>query len=225
MQTIVGKDTFYFDMKFIYENGYSLTSDISRTGKALAHYELYKKIINLPGSIIECGVFKGASFLRFATYRELLESPVSRKIIGFDTFGKFPETNYEPDKKPLQAFIGSAGDESISCCELDKVMKVKGIGNYELVKGDICTTVPEYVNANPQLKIALLHIDTDIYEPVCTILDEMYDRVCRGGVIAFDDYGVFPGETKAVDQFFVDKNVKLHKFPFSHIPAFIIKNN
>jgi hypothetical protein len=45
----------------------------------------------LPGNIIECGVFKGASLIRFATFRYILEAPFSRKIIEFDTFGKFPE--------------------------------------------------------------------------------------------------------------------------------------
>ncbi|WP_300912358.1 hypothetical protein [Helicobacter rodentium] len=44
-----------------------------------------------------------------------------------------------------------------------------------------------------------------------------------GGAIVFDDYGIFAGETKAVDEFFKDKKVKLQKFPFLHKPSFIIK--
>lgn len=224
MQIRIGKDRFYSEKMFSYENGFYLTSEISRTGKALAQYEIYKQIVNLPGAIVECGVFKGASFIRFATYRELLESSISRKIIGFDTFGKFPKTCFEDDKKHLQAFIDSAGEKSISSIELSKVMKMKGFGNFELIKGDINKTVPKFITANPQFKIALLHIDTDTYEPVCTILNKMYDRVIRGGIIVFDDYGVFPGETKAVDDFFADKNVKLQKFPFSHIPTYVVKS-
>jgi len=218
-----GIDRFESNKKFIYENGFYVTSDVSRIGKALAQYELYKRITHLPGSIIECGVFKGASFLRLASYRELLENGMSRKLIGFDTFGKFPDTKFEADKKHLDAFIHAAGEESISCAELDKVMKLKGIRNYELIKGNITKTVPEYVVANPQLKIAFLHIDTDIHEPVSVILNELYDKVCRGGIIAFDDYGVFPGETKAVDEFFADKDVQFEKLPLAHIPTFVVK--
>ena len=41
------------------ENIYHLKTDISRMSQILYHYELYKKILNIPGSIIECGVFKG----------------------------------------------------------------------------------------------------------------------------------------------------------------------
>ncbi len=73
-----------------YENGFYLTSHVTRLGKLLAHFELYKSITGLPGHIVECGVYKGASLVRFASFRQLLESPHSRKIVGFDTFGTFP---------------------------------------------------------------------------------------------------------------------------------------
>ncbi|MFX4281435.1 hypothetical protein ACOL3J_04040 [Aliarcobacter butzleri] len=39
----------------------------------------------------------------------------------------------------------------------------------------------------------------------------------------FDDYGTFPGETKAVDDFFSDKGLVIQKLSMSHIPSFIIK--
>lgn len=209
---------------FEYENGFYTTAKEKRFGKLLAHYELYKEIINLPGEIIECGLFKGNSFYRFAHFRDLLESKNSRKLIGFDIFGKFPDTEYEEDKKYLEKFIDSAGENSISIDDIHKVMKYKNIENYEFVQGDINLTVPEYCKNNPHLKISLLHIDTDVYEPAITILENMYDKVVKGGIIMFDDYGTFPGETKAVDDFFSDKAEKVQKLPISHIPSYIIKN-
>lgn len=208
---------------FDYENGFYLTSQLSRMSKLLAHYELYKKIIQLPGAIVECGIFKGASFLQFASFRNLLENEISRKLIGFDIFDDFPETEYQDDKKYLDDFIKGAGSKSITVEELEFVLASKKIGNYSLVKGDINQTVPEFVKNNPHLKISLLHIDTDVYEPAVTILNNMYDLIVRGGIIVLDDYATFPGETKAVDEFFADKNITIQKFPFSHIPAYIIK--
>ena len=59
---------------FEYENGFYATSTELRFGKFIAHYELYKKIIGLPGAVIECGLFKGNSFFRLAHFRDLLES-------------------------------------------------------------------------------------------------------------------------------------------------------
>lgn len=211
------------DKAFEYENGFYLTSNINRLGKEITHYELYKMITNLPGDIVELGVFKGTSLIRFATYRELLENVNSRKIIGFDSFGEFPKTNYEEDKLLRQNFIDSAGS-SLSVNDLEECFKHKGIKNVELVKGDILKELPLYIKNKPQLRISLLHIDTDIYEPAKMALEILYDKIVGGGVIIFDDYGTFPGETKAVDEFFKDKNISLRKFTFSHnIPVYVIK--
>ncbi len=209
---------------FVYENGYHITSDVTRIGKIITHYELYKKIINIPGEVIECGVFKGSSLIRFATFRGILENPNSRKIVGFDTFGDFPNSSYELDKKYVDNFVKAAGNRSISLTELKKVFEYKKFINYELIAGNIIDTIPEYIINNPALKIALLHIDVDIYEPTKVILEYMYDKVVKNGVLILDDYSTFPGETKAVDEFVSNKNIIIRKFPFSHkIPCYIIK--
>lgn len=214
---------FDFAKKFEYENAFYLTSDVSRIGKLLAHYEIYKKIIGLPGEVVECGVFKGASLIRFATFRDLLENSFSRKVIGFDVFSTFPEVSYPPDKPFVREFVDSAGAKGLELEELKEIFELKRITNYELIKGDINQTIPVYARTNPQLKIALLHIDTDTYEPAVTILENLYDRVVCEGIVVLDDYGTFPGETKAVDEFFNDKKVTVQKLPFYHIPAFIVK--
>lgn len=209
---------------FDYENGFYLTSDPTRISKLITHYELYKMTVGLPGHILECGVFKGASLIQFSSFRDLLENPFSKRLIGFDMFGPFPETEFEADKPIRERFINEAGLNSLSVEDMEKVFEHKGVKNFELVAGDINQTLPEYVENNPQLKISLLHIDTDIYEPAKTALEQLYDRVVRGGVIIFDDYGTFPGETKAVDEFFADKDIMIKKLPQSHwIPAYIIK--
>ncbi|MEM6253253.1 MAG: TylF/MycF/NovP-related O-methyltransferase [Cyanobacteria bacterium P01_D01_bin.156] len=213
-----------FENSFQYENDFFLSCNPARIGKLLAHYELYKKILELPGSIVECGVFKGASFSRFAIFRELFENTYSRKIIGFDIFGKFPETNFEADKKTRSKFIESAGEDSISREQLLKVLENKGIQkNVELVSGDIVKTVPLFVQEHPELKISLLNLDTDIYEPAVTILENLWPKIIVGGILILDDYGVFPGETKAVDDFFGDHHVDILKLPFCMTPSYIIK--
>lgn len=206
-----------------YENGYYLTSPISRIAKLCAHYDLYKRIVGLPGHIVELGVLKGASLIRLATFRNILESELSRKVIGFDVFGKFPKQEDAHDKKFAEWFEGIAG-EGIGKEELESVFQSKGISNIEFVSGDILETVPEYVGSHPELKIAFLHIDVDVYRPTQIALEFLYDRVVRGGVIVFDDYGTVSGETKAVDEFMQQKDVTIQKLSISHIPSFIVKN-
>ena len=183
----------------------------------------YSKLNLVFWLLIQVGLFKGNSFFRLAHFRDLLESKYSRKIIGFDAFGEFPKTKFKDDKAYLKDFINAAGKNSIDIEQMHKVLGYKNIKNYELIKGDINQTVPEYCINNPHLKISLLHIDTDVYEPAVTILNNFYNKVVKWGVIMFDDYGTFPGETLAVDEFFKDKDCIIQKLPISHIPSFIIK--
>lgn len=207
-----------------YENGFYLTCDTTRISKALAHYELFKMTAGLAGAIVECGVFKGVSLARFAMFRELLSNPLGKKIIAFDTFELFPETEHSADQAPRARFVREAGAESISAEQMMHVLAAKGCQRaVECVAGDICKTVPEYVQKNPHLRICLLNLDTDVYEPAVTILKHLYPRIVTGGVLILDDYGVFPGETQAVDEFFAAKGIKIQKFPFCMTPCYVVK--
>lgn len=209
---------------FDYENNFYLSSDVGRIGKLIAHYELYNKVAHLAGDIAEFGVFKGASLIRFASFVHLTGYSKAKKVYGFDTFGSFPETNYEDDKLKRQNFIDVAGEKSISKKELEKVLKHKGLdANTFLVEGDILETVPMFLENKPEVMFSLINLDTDVYEPAKVILEYFYPKLVRGGILILDDYGVFPGETKAVNDYFKDKDVVIQKLPFSSSPSFIIK--
>ena len=210
---------------FDYENGFYLTSEPYRLGNILAHYELYKKIIELPGDVIELGVFKGSSLIQFATFRELLENEKSRKIIGFDMFGEFPESNtVKSDVEFIENWNEAFKDEFLSKEDLLKSFEHKNIHHIELVAGNILETIDSYLEKNPHTKIALLHIDTDTYLPAKAGLEKLFERVVKGGVIVLDDYATIEGETLAVDEFFADKDYSIKKFSSSHAkPSYIIK--
>lgn len=211
---------------FDYENGFYLTANYKRTGRLLAHYELYKLISSLEGDIIECGVFKGASLMRFVNFIQLFEREkhFKRNVIGFDIFGKFPGTDFEEDKAELQAFIDETGGGiSIDEDELNSYIELKNFKNCKLVKGDILDTVPKFVSANPNTKIALLNIDTDIYEPCKVILEKLAPLVVKGGVIIFDDYGVFQGETELADKYAAENGFEIKCFDFTKVPYYLVK--
>lgn len=213
-----------FNDPFNYENGFYLTCDSGRIGKFLAHYELFQLSKNIPGAIVECGVFKGASLARFAMFRKLFTLEENKQIVGFDMFGPFPETSFEKDKMHREKFVQSAGLESIGENQLQDVLARKCCGaNTRLVAGNICHTVPEFVKSNPDFTISLLNLDTDIYEPAVTILENLYPRLNSGGVLILDDYNVFPGETQAVDEYFSGTGIEIHKYPFATTPCYIIK--
>ncbi|HMQ67447.1 MAG TPA: TylF/MycF/NovP-related O-methyltransferase [Ignavibacteria bacterium] len=213
-----------FEKTYEYENFFYWTCDTQRVGKLLAHYELFKLAQKSEGAIVECGVFKGASLIRFSVFRKLFPVSEQKKIIGFDSFAEFPHTEFEPDKEMRVNFVEECGDQSISTEQLMKVLAHKNCdANVELVAGDITGTIPEYLKNNPDLKISLLNLDADLYEPSVTILENFFPRLSKGGVLILDDYGVFPGETKAADDYFKDMNIEIKKFPFSPTPSYLIK--
>ena len=81
------------------ENEFYAKSKVDRISKLLAHYELYKKVHTLDGDIFEFGVFKGVSLIQWASFRDILGRASKQKIVGFDTFDEFPETEFEKDKE------------------------------------------------------------------------------------------------------------------------------
>ena len=108
--------------------------------------------------------------------------------------------------------------------DLDILLKNKKISNYNLIGGNIIKTLPSYLENNPEKKFSLVHIDVDVYEPTICILENIWDKIVKGGVIILDDYGRVEGETIAVDEFFENKNVMIQKLPYKYKPSYIIKN-
>ena len=217
--------------RYDYETNFHLTLEISRLAKFIAHYEAFKMVADLPGAIVECGVFKGTSITRFALLRELLGNYFSAKIIAFDVFSDdFPDTQFEEDKAQREHWLNTAGGSSIAPEQLDEVFSRMNVQNYELVAGDICETVPAYMEHHAGLKISLLNIDCDFVEPTICALEHMYDRVVRGGIILLDNYAgegtaghSYHGDTRGADEFFADKDVLIQKFPFGARPCYIVK--
>tara|TARA_B100002052_G_C15722203_1_gene524694 strand:- start:38 stop:709 length:672 start_codon:yes stop_codon:yes gene_type:complete len=210
-----------------YENAFYWFSPRSRIAKQIAHWEIYKKTINVPGEIIEVGVFKGLSLLRWATFREISECADSRKIIGFDNFGSFPiyDDISKADNSFVNDFNHEAGD-GLDIEEIKMIFKEKDFNNYELIKGDVSQTIPTYIKENPHLKISLLHLDVDIYKPTVTALNFFWERLSRNGILVIDDYNSVEGATSAVDNFLMDRGIvdQIKKTNFYSSPCYIIKS-
>jgi hypothetical protein len=204
------------------ENTFFLRGQPSRIGKLLAHYELYKAITGLPGDLLELGVYKGASLARFAAFRSLLENDFSRAIHGFDAFGAFPRGGVESrlDQEFIDRFEGERG-EGIARADLEAILAEKPYRNVHLHEGNIFDTVPALLKRDPSLKIALLHLDVDVYEPTAFALDQLVPHMSRGGLILFDDYGMVEGATRAGDEVAARLGLRFEKLPLYAVPAFL----
>lgn len=190
----------------------------------MAHYDLYQKIIELPGDIFELGVYKVASLLRFATFRNSLENDTARKIVGFDAFGKFPRDDVADidDHKFIDRFESSGGD-GLQKAEVELLLEHKGFRNVELVEGNVFQTLDIYLESHPHTRLALLHLDMDVKEPTGYALHRLYDYVVPGGLIVIDDYGTVVGATEAVDLFSKKHGLSIYKNRHYKVPSYLVK--
>lgn len=201
----------------------------------LSQYELFKKVENLPGCIVEFGVFKGASFFTWCNLLDVF-CPYDRfrKVFGFDSFvglANFTDKDGQVDASGPKSVGAYCADEEEIRALLDihnADAMIPNANRAELVVGDIMETLPKFVEENPGLTISLLHFDADLYEPTKLGLELLYPLVTKGGVIVFDEYGAMPwqGETSAVMDYFsnFEDPPRVVKHPWAQSPSgFIVK--
>ena len=210
---------------------FSLYTPRQNIASFLVKYELFKMVLDVQGSIIECGVAYGSGLMAFASLSTTFE-PVNynRKIIGFDTFSGFPSLS-EKDKmgQDPHAKVGGMKIESYreiqKCIELYNQNRFIGhIDKVELVKGDVMNTVPEYIKNNQHLVVSLLYLDLDLYEPTKKALELLLPRMPKGAVIAFDElnHPDWPGETAAVMESLGISNLRIKRFPFDSVRSYAV---
>jgi hypothetical protein len=204
--------------------------------KMLQQYELFKMAIDRPGHIVELGVYKGESFFNWARFVEIFNmGERETRVIGFDTFEGFPELHAKDMSASNQAEAGqyavTRGGFNAGQRAYDRIMKLIDVfeddhfvpqkKRLEIIKGDICQTVPAYVQEHPGLRIALLHLDCDLYEPTLAGLKHLYPRVVPGGVVVLDEYGQekFAGESAAFDEYFGDSRPPITKSRLNSNPS------
>lgn len=188
--------------------------------------EIYKKIIEVPGVIFECGVLFGGSLASWLHLGEIYE-PVNygRRVYGFDTFEGFPDVS-EKDMpvNPKYPELYKAGTYSASKAQehmfqlfqdIDKTRKIPQIPRMRMVKGDVRQTVPETLNNDKSILISLLYLDLDLYEPTKVALEACLPRMPKGSVICIDElcYEDWPGETEAILDLFNVNNLELKRSP------------
>ncbi len=174
----------------------------------------YQEIKNIDGDIVECGVGRGRTFLFFAFF--LSEDPKARMLWGFDSFEGFPEPALQ-DKSSRNPYKGERNNTTIEYVLW--LLKDSGISKevidtkIRLVKGFFDKSLSSYSGE----KIALLHLDGDLYESYRDPLALLYPKVAKGGLILFDEYDdpAFPGARKAIDEYFT----KIGVTPIVHFDA------
>jgi len=200
---------------------YATRQDLARF---LHRSQMFKEVVGVHGSIVECGVLYGQGLMTFAQLSSIFEpANHTRKVIGFDTFAGFP-SNHPKDKSELTtgatkvgAMAADSRDELERCARMFDLNRPGGhIPKVELIEGDIVETVPAYVERNPHLVVSLLYLNVNVYEPTKTAIETFLPRMPKGAVIAFGelDHPECPGETLAVLEKLDIKNLELTRVPY-----------
>ena len=208
-------------------NGWNTPFDISEDDKLTAHavdeftmtslerrYHLLQSVRHvvkhrIPGSIVECGVWRGGSMMLVA--KTLIKcGDISRDLYLYDTFeGMPPPTKADQDHAAQSAAArleaeGASKTESgvWAISSLEEVRRnMESVGypadKVHYVRGKVESTIPARI---PE-QIAILRLDTDWYESTAHELLHLYPRLVIGGPLIIDDYGYWQGARQAVDEF------------------------
>lgn len=186
-------------------------------------YALYSAIKhavenNIPGDIVECGVWRGGAMMLAADTLILLGDK-SRNIWLYDTYtGMVEPAEVDVDSNGIHAINEMRQKKKTSnftdWCYADITDVTANLSTtgypkelLKFIKGDVLETIPKQ---SPE-HIAILRLDTDWYESTNHEMRHLYPRLSSSGVLIVDDYGTWLGSKKAVDEYFAGKNTFLHR--------------
>lgn len=159
---------------------------------------VHRYVVNLPGCVVECGVWRGGVSAGIA---DVLGS--NREYFLFDSFEGLPRAKEIDGKaaKRWQANTTSPGyyDNCTASEEVaQRTMNRSAAAHFTLVKGWFEQTLPKFVPPSP---IALLRLDADWYESTRLCLERLYPYIADHGLVIIDDYGPWDGCARAVHEF------------------------
>jgi hypothetical protein len=199
--------------------------------RILFFYEIYRKIINTHGVVMEFGVRWGQTLSLLSALRGIFE-PFNRhrKIIGFDTFAGFKGMS-DKDGKLCKTTDGSFSVSDNYQQYLGEILALQEALNpishlkkFELVQGDATETIPAYLKRQPETLVSLAIFDFDIYQPTKVALEAIKPHLFKGSVLVFDELAddIFPGETIALREVFDVTNLRVERMPMTARVSYVV---
>ena len=171
------------------------SDDLKLTGKLLHRFEYFLKVKDLPGDIVEIGVFKGSGISSFMKFIEIYCPNSNKKVVGFDIFDTIEakeilEKDGDIDKDNMIVVYDRVNSNDLTLESVTKRIAATNISQdkFKLIKGDVQHSIPKFLEENLGFRISLLYIDVDLDRPTYYSLKYLWDRILPGGVILFDEY-------------------------------------
>ena len=164
--------------------------------KLLFYNDIIKKIIDIPGVIVELGVQWGATTSLLYNLTSIHEPyNFRRQIVGFDTFEGFPASSissgeqsegWQPNDLSSSPESQEIAENCLSAHQAFSAMK--HMSRHEFVKGDVIATLPKWLEDNEHETVALCIFDLDLGIPTSESLKHILRRCQKGSVLVFDEY-------------------------------------
>jgi len=168
----------------------------------------------LDGDVLELGVYKGGITTLFANFLKQINS--KKKVYACDGFTGLPyEDKFSGHKNAKEGWLSDTSYEYV----LKKFQEFEVDDKIVVIKGLFQDVVPQKLSAN---KFSFVLFDFDIYQSTMQALHFVYPRLEKDGIMIFQNYERIDknspkwGETKAVDEFFADKGLKINEKPIPH---------
>ncbi len=216
------------EKELIYTN--SLFLKRQELSKILFFNELYQKILDIHGIIIEFGSRWGQNLVTFNNLRGIYEPyNYNRRIIGFDTFQGFKNTDGKDGNNEIisEGSFGVTENYETYLAEVlklhEKECPLAHIPKNFIQKGDAPVELEKYLKENPQTIIAFAWFDFDIYKPTRECLDLIKPYLAKGAILGFDELNdpKFPGETIALKEFADLNSLKIKRNRFAAMQSYI----
>jgi hypothetical protein len=178
----------------------------------LAHSDFFRQTLDIPGDILEVGVFRGLSLMTWANLLEcFLIGDRTKRVWGIDNWSGFSDLHEAdgPENVRVGKAVGGFSprrykeelEDAIAIFDADRFVPWKD--RVKLIEGDASQAIDQLLSERPGLRFSLVHFDVDLYEPTAHVLNAIWERVPKGGILLFDEYGIedWPGESAAVDEF------------------------
>lgn len=153
---------------------------------------------NIPGDLIETGVWKGGSCILM---RGILKAwgDTSRTVWVADSFQGLPEPDAATHPLDEGDSLHSFQDLAIPLDQVQDNFRSYGLLDHQVrfLPGWFCDTLP----SAPVESLALLRLDGDMYESTMDALNALYGKLQPGGFCIVDDYGCIPACRAAVHDF------------------------
>jgi O-methyltransferase len=149
---------------------------------------------DVPGDIVECGVFRGGCSMVLAAAAEFYGpwNAPKRHVYGFDTFAGAPE-NSEFDIEPPGKFADTDFEEVVEA--------TKEYSNLTFIEGMFQDTLPFFKKS-----VALALLDCDLYDSYRTAIQYLWPQLQSNGVMLLADIrSGCPGADKAVTEMLPDE--------------------